>query len=77
WDELRTIAENEFDAEISIHLHPVGGEYHGKPIVPFGHYLVEATLEEELVEQFTARADLVIADLIERHTLQVPVAVGE
>jgi len=76
WDEIKRVAEDEFDAEISFHLHSEPGSYHGWPYVPFAHYLIEVTLDEALAEQFTDRVNPLINDLIESHTQQPAIPVG-
>lgn len=74
WANVRLIAEEEFGADISFHLHEEPGFYHGFPYVPFAHYSIEVTLESELVEPFKARINPLVNETIERHTqqLQVP-----
>ena len=76
WAEIKQIGEDEFDAQIVVHDHDAPGAFHGRPFVPFAHYLFEATLEEGVLEDFIERIDPLIEALIESHTQQpvVPMA---
>lgn len=76
WADIALVAEEEFDAEISFHLHPEPGAYHGFPYVPFAHYSIEVTLDEERVEAFKERINPLVNEIIERHTQQLEVPVG-
>lgn len=67
WAEIRQIAEEEFNANVSLHDHDAPGAYHGREFVPTAHYLIEVLIEEELVEQFKERIDPLIDELIARH----------
>jgi hypothetical protein len=76
WAEIERVAEEEFNAEISFHLHEEPGAYHGFPYVPYAHYSVEVELEEELVDAFRDRINPLMNDLIESHTQQLAVPAG-
>ncbi|HYC90565.1 MAG TPA: hypothetical protein VEO54_15215 [Thermoanaerobaculia bacterium] len=76
WADVAHVAEEEFDAEISFHLHPEPGAYHGFPYVPFAHYSIEVTLDEERVEAFKERINPLVNEIIESHTKQLGVPVG-
>lgn len=73
WADVRLIAEEEFGADISFHLHEEPGFYHGFSYVPFAHYSIEVTLDEERVEAFKARINTLVNDIITRHTQQLEV----
>jgi hypothetical protein len=73
WNEIQEIAEDEFSAELEVHLHDSPGAFHDNPFVPFAHYLIEATLDDDQIEAFTERVDPLIEDLIERFTRQTEV----
>ena len=77
WAEIKQIGDEEFNAQISVHDHDAPGAFHGRPFVPFAHYLFEATLEEDVdIGDFIERIDPLIEALIESHTQQpvVPMA---
>ena len=76
WNEIAGVAKDEFDADISFHKHDEPGSYHGEPFVPFAHYLIDVTLDEDLIEEFIGRIDPLVEDLIESHTQQPAVPVG-
>lgn len=76
WTDVRKVAEEEFDAEINLHDHQAPGAYHGRDFVPVAHYLVEVTLDEELVDAFVERIDPLIEDVIARHTKQPALPAG-
>jgi hypothetical protein len=76
WADVRQVAEEEFDAEINLHDHSEPGAYHGRDFVPVAHYLVEATLDAELVDDFIERIDPLIEDVIARHTKQPALPAG-
>jgi|GEM_PF-1423352 len=73
FDGIGQVAEDEFEAEMGFHLHTGPGSYHGQPFVPFAHYLIEATLDDDLIEAFKERIDPLIDDLVERFTQQLEV----
>jgi len=73
WDDIQQVAEEEFSAELEIHFHDGPGAFHDRPFVPFAHYLIEATLDDDQIEAFTERIDPLIEDLIERSTRQTEV----
>jgi hypothetical protein len=76
WNNIQQVAEEEFSAELSVHFHDGPGAFHGRKFVPFAHYLLEATLDEDQVENFIERIDPLIEDLIERSTRQPEVPAG-
>lgn len=67
WSAVKLVAKEEFGAHVSFHLHPEPGFYHGFRYVPFAHYFIEITLEEELVEAFNARINPLVNAIITRH----------
>jgi hypothetical protein len=71
WDDVEKVANEEFGASINLHFHPRAGAFHGGPLVPFPHFLIEATLEPSQMSAFIERVDPIIKDVIERHT-QLP-----
>lgn len=76
WAEVKRVAEEEFDAIVSIHDHDAPGAYHGRPFLPFAHYLFEANIDGDLIEAFINRVDPLIEDVIARHTQQPTVPAG-
>ena len=76
WADLKDVIAEEFDAIVSIHEHKTAGAFHGWPFVPVPHYLVEVTIEAELVDDFIERIEPLIEQLITRHTQQPEVPVG-
>lgn len=77
WADIRDVADEEFNANVSLHDHDAPGAYHGREFVPVAHYLFEVFIEEELVDQFVERIDPLIEDLIARHTQQVALPSGK
>jgi hypothetical protein len=75
WNEIEQVAQEEFSADLTIAFQPTAGRYLGGPEVPFAHYLLAATLDQDVVEAFIARIDPLINDVVERHT-QLPVSAG-
>ena len=73
WAELRTIAAEEFGATVKLHDHDLAGAFHGRPYVPFAHYLVEVTIDEDEVDNFVQRVEPVIDAIIDSHTQQVAI----
>ena len=73
WAELRNIAAEEFGATVTLHDHDTPGVFHGRPYVPFAHYLVEVTIDEDAVESFIDRVEPVIDAIIDSHTQKVAV----
>jgi hypothetical protein len=73
WAELRAIAIEEFGATVTVHDHATAGGYHGRPYVPFAHYLIEVTIDEDAVDSFIERVEPVIEAIIASHTQQVAV----
>jgi hypothetical protein len=76
WAELRKIAAAEFDARLTAHDHDMPGTFHGRPFVPFAHYLIEVTLDEDEAANFIERAEPIIDAIIDSHTQQVAVPAG-
>jgi hypothetical protein len=76
WAEVKRVAEEEFNAIVSIHDHDAPGAYHGRPFVPFAHYLVEINIDGDLIDDFIDRVDPLIEDVIARHTQQSAVPAG-
>ena len=77
WAEIEQVADEEFGLAVSVHDHKTPGAFHGRPFVPFAHYLFEVTLEEEVIESFIERIDPLIEALIESHTQQPAVPAGK
>jgi hypothetical protein len=76
WAEVKRVAEEELGATISVHDHDAPGAFHGRPFLPFAHYLFEVTLEEELFDDFMELVHPLIEDVIARHTQQLAVPAG-
>jgi len=77
WADIRQVAEEEFDANITLHDHDAPGAYHGREYVPAAHYLIEVLLDEELVDKFVDWIEPLIDDLIARHTQPVALPSGQ
>ena len=77
WADIRDVANEEFNANVSLHDHDAPGAYHGREPVPVAHYLFEVFIEEELVDPFIERMDPLIEDLIARHTQQIALPSGK
>ena len=71
WDDVERVAEEEFGAFLNIHFHKVAGAFHGGPLVPFPHFLIEATLDPSQMSAFIKRIDPIINDVVASHT-QLP-----
>jgi hypothetical protein len=67
WADVERVAEEEFGAFVNIHFHKVAGAFHG-PLVPFPHFLIEATLDLGQVSACIERIDPLIKVVVERHT---------
>lgn len=72
WADIQRVAKEEFDAVLSVHHHTA---HH--PFVQVPHYLVEVTIDRELVADFVERIEPLIEDLIARHTQQPEVPAGK
>jgi len=77
WADIRQVANEEFDANVSLHDHTAPGAYHGREFVAYAHYLFEVFIEEELVDKFVERINPLIDDLIARHTQQIALPSGK
>jgi hypothetical protein len=77
WADIRQVAEEEFDANVTLHDHDAPGAYHAREYVPAAHYLIEVLIDEELMEQFVDRIDPIINDLIARYTQPVALPSGK
>lgn len=77
WADIRQIAEEEFNANVTLHDHDEPGAYHGREYVATAHYLIEVLIDEELVEKFVDQIDPLIDDLIARHTQPVALPSGK
>ena len=71
WADVAKVANEEFGAFVNIHVHPEVGAYHDGPLVPFPHFLIEATLDLGQVSAFIERIDPIINDVVASHT-QLP-----
>ena len=71
WADVAKVANEEFGAFVNIHFHAEPGAYHGGPLIPFPHFLIEATLDLGQVSAFIERIDPIINDVVARHT-QLP-----
>ncbi len=71
WADVEKVANEEFGAFLNIHFHQELGAYHGGPLVPFPHFLIEATLDLGQVSAFIERIDPIINDVVASHT-QLP-----
>jgi hypothetical protein len=71
WADVEKVANEEFGAFVNIHFHKELGAYHGGPLVPFPHFLIEATLDLGQVSAFIERIDPIINDVVASHT-QLP-----
>ena len=77
WADIRQVAEEEFDANITLHDHDTPGAYHGREYVAAAHYLVEVLINEELVETFVDRINPLIDELIARPPQPVALPSGQ
>jgi hypothetical protein len=68
WADVVKVANEEFGAFVNIHVHPEVGAYHDGPLIPFPHFLIEATLEESQTGAFIERIDPIINELVASHT---------
>lgn len=71
WADVEKVANEEFGAFLNIHFHKELGAYHGGPLVPFPHFLIEATLDLGQMSAFIERIDPLINDVVASHT-QLP-----
>ena len=71
WADVEKIANEEFGAFVNIHFHKELGAYHGRELVPFPHFLIEATLDLGQVSAFIERIDPIINHVVASHT-QLP-----
>jgi hypothetical protein len=71
WDDVEKVANEEFGAFLNIHFHKELGAYHGGPLVPFPHFLIEATLDQSQMSAFIERIDPLINDVVASHS-QLP-----
>jgi hypothetical protein len=71
WADVEKVANEEFGAFVNIHFHKELGAYHGGPLVPFPHFLIEATLDLGQVSAFIERIDPIINDVVASHA-QLP-----
>jgi hypothetical protein len=71
WADVEKIAKEEFGAFLNIHFHNAPGAFHGGPLVPFPHFLIEATLDLSQMSAFIERIDPIINDVVASHT-QLP-----
>ena len=76
WEDVILIAEEEFNAEISIHDHARPGAFHDLPFVPVPHYLIEVNMDEDRTDEFIERVNPLIEQLVERYTQQPSLPVG-
>jgi hypothetical protein len=77
WAEIRKVASEEFDANVSLHDHTAPGAYHGREFVAVAHYLIEVLIEQELVEAFAERINPLVEDVIARHTQHIALPSGK
>jgi hypothetical protein len=71
WADVEKVANEEFGAFLNIHFHKELGAYHGGPLVPFPHFLIEATLDQSQMSAFIERIDPIINDVVASHS-QLP-----
>jgi hypothetical protein len=71
WADVEKVANEEFGAFVNIHFHKELGAYHGGPLVPFPHFLIEATLDLSHMSAFIERIDPIINDVVASHS-QLP-----
>jgi hypothetical protein len=71
WADVEKVANEEFGAFLNIHFHKELGAYHGGPLVPFPHFLIEATLDPSQMSAFIKRIDPLINDVVASHS-QLP-----
>jgi len=74
WADVVKVANEEFGAFVNIHVHPEVGAYHDGPLIPFPHFLIEATLDPSHNGAFIERIDPLINDVVARHTQLLLVA---
>ena len=67
WSDIEKVAKEEFGAFVNIHFHKAPGAYHGGPLIPFPHFLIEATLDPSQMRAFIDRIDPIINDVVARH----------
>jgi hypothetical protein len=75
WNEIEQVVHEEFGTYLAVSYQPIAGMYAGGPEVPFAHYLLAVTLDQNQIEAFIARMDPLINDVVARHT-QLPVSAG-
>jgi hypothetical protein len=68
WAAVEKVANEEFGVFVNIHFHNAPGAFHGGPLIPFPHFLIEATLDLGQVSAFMERIDPIINDAVARHT---------